>query len=495
MKEDSFVSASGRVGPFSPLAAEIRIEHRLDVSALDERLSATGIVDGQATVFLRDSSWSGAGAFRSQEASYDSIGPLAIEMPWSFTDDIVHVTGGTIEGYGGKGGFDAALDFRSDRETFTLSVENLDPRHFVHALGSRVSGQIKGEAEGFDLATARAEGTLSLTAPATSSAGSGLPVTGAIRFRADSEAVTFEAPHLRGRSFALSTSGTLGRTLSARFSGTAGDLADVAHLLRSVGLSPPPLPLGGALDFQGTVSGPPSSPAIEASLGGDRILIGDVPFSLEGNISYRDSLVALQDVLLGEAAGGSLGIEGRVPLTASAGSISLEARADALDLSWASSLAKIPLRGKITAGIEITGPLSHPSLRGFFEAQDVTAADSVHAALRGDVSLEGPFPELAGKATLAVSNLSMSGASLPDATLTLTSNGTEARVRAAMTDGRELATARIELETPYALEAELSLQNLPLGEMRMAFPSLVEAGAELEIQGRAQLTTSLSTPD
>lgn len=485
-KGDSFVTATGRVGPFSPLAAEVRFQHRLDAASIDERLAATGIVEGEGTLRLGDSRWSGEGTLRSTKLSYGSIGPLALEIPWNLANDVLRAHEATFAGYGGTGRFDGVVDFDADRQSFVLSVENLDPRGFARALGSRVSGRVEGEAEGLDLATARAEGNLNLSA----AGGAGLPITGRVRFRADAESIAFEAPHLQARSFALSTSGTLGRTLAARFSGEAGDLADVSELLRSVGLPPPPVPLGGGLAYEGTVSGPLASPAVAAALETDRLLVGSVPFSLAGTVSYRDSLATFENVVLHDETGGSVGIEGRVPLAKSAGDISLKAKADALDVSWASSLAGVSLRGSLTASLEIRGPLSRPTLRGTFEAPELRAGDSVHGELHGELDLEG----LEGEASLAATNLSLGEASLPDAKLAITSNGSEARLRVSLADGRELASARLELQTPYPLEADVLLQNLPLREIRPAFPALTEAGAELEIEGHAHLEGSLSGP-
>jgi outer membrane protein insertion porin family len=484
-KGDSFVTATGRLSPFSPFEAEIRFSHRLDAAGIDERLEASGIVEGEGTLSLRDARVSGEGAFRSSALSYDSVGPLAIEVPWTLTENVVRASAGTFEGYGGSGRFDATLDLASDRESFGVSVDQLDPRQWVRALGSRVSGRIEGEAQGFDLGTLRAEGTLTLTAE-----GAGLPVAGGVRFRADSEAIDFEARRLHARSFTLSTSGRIGRALDARFSGRADDLADVAALLRSVGLDPPSVAVGGDLAFEGRVSGVPASPAIEASLSTERILLANLgePFSLEGRVSYRDSIATLHDVRLRESGGGVLAIGGRAPLAATAGALDLRVEADNVDVSRFSSLARVSLKGALGASIRIEGPLSRPSVRGTFDVPDLVAGGSVRAGLHGELGLEG----LEGEATLRLATPSMGEASLPDATLAITSNGSEASMRVSMADGRELATARLALRSSYHLEADLILQNLPLEQMRPAFPGLVEAGAQLEIEGRAHLETSLS---
>jgi outer membrane protein insertion porin family len=90
-KGGSFVTASGRVGPFSPLAAELRFEHSIEgslLSTFDPRIALEGVLEGEGALRRRPGFENeGEGVLRAQAVSVSSIGPLAVEASWRFAGD------------------------------------------------------------------------------------------------------------------------------------------------------------------------------------------------------------------------------------------------------------------------------------------------------------------------------------------------------------------------------------------------------------------------
>ncbi len=90
-KDGSFVTASGRLGPLSPLVAELRFEHSIEgslLSTFDPRIALEGVLQGEGALRRRPGSEDeGEGVLRAQAVSVSSIGPLAVEASWRFAGD------------------------------------------------------------------------------------------------------------------------------------------------------------------------------------------------------------------------------------------------------------------------------------------------------------------------------------------------------------------------------------------------------------------------
>ncbi|HEY7698827.1 MAG TPA: translocation/assembly module TamB domain-containing protein, partial [Vicinamibacteria bacterium] len=205
-------------------------------------------------------------------------------------------------------------------------------------------------------------------------------------------------------------------------------------------------------------------------------------------LAYRGDRLQIRDLMLSSATDGSIVADAEIFLGPAGGSSRLSARIE--DLALAGFLAPLS-SGRLDAALAVTGPISRPVLEASFTAEGLGTPIGFRAAMRGRLRSQGRE----GRAEVHVENASFRGKSLPGATAALDSDGSAARLSTRLDDGREVLIAEIALRSPYPLEAEVPLQNLPFAEIRDLFPALVEAGMELEVSGRARLEASLSEPE
>jgi outer membrane protein assembly complex protein YaeT len=457
---DSFVAASGRLGPLSPLAGELRFQHSIEgalLQAFEPRIALEDLLEGEGV--LRRTAGSedrGEGSFRARAFSMGSLGPLAVEGSWRFEGEA------------------ASAD---------VSFEAGDP---FPPLSSGLSGRLALAVENWDFENVRGEGLASLRAPARAGP-PGIPLRGEVELRLEGKEVGFVAPRLRAYGAEISARGTIGEVLSARLHARTDDVSDLTPLLSFAGAPPSPIPFGGPLDLQATVGGTVASPSIDARVSSDALALGSASFTLEGALAYHATRLQIQDLTLSSATEGSIVADGEISLGAAGGPSGLSARIE--DLALARFLAALS-SGRLDASLAVSGQISRPELEASFTARELTTPSGLRAEARGRLRSQG----LEGRAEVHLENASYRGKTLPGAMIALDSDGGAARITTWLDDGREVLVGDVALRSPYPLEAEVPLQNLPFAEIRGLFPALVEAGMELEVSGRARLEVSLSEP-
>ncbi len=210
-RDGSFVSASGRLGPLSPLTAEVRFEHSIEGSLaaeIDSRAAFGGVLSGEGSFRRRPGAADeGEGAFRSRELSLSAAGPFTLEGSWTLSGETAS----------------ADVAFEGDAP---------------EPLSSRVFGRMALSVDDFRPETARGEGTVSLRAPERSRPAA-VPLRGDVDLRLESSQIRFSTETLAVRGARLAASGTIGETVAARF---RARIEDLAELLAS-GVPRPPVAL------------------------------------------------------------------------------------------------------------------------------------------------------------------------------------------------------------------------------------------------------------
>jgi outer membrane protein assembly complex protein YaeT len=446
-KNASFIAASGRVGPFSPLIGEIRVEHSIDLALLstfDPRIALEGVLDGEGTLRLRPSGNEGEGVVRAGAVSASSLGPFAAEVSWRLQDE----------------------ELRAD-----VFFESLESARFA-PLASGVSGRVGLSLENLDFENARGEGLVSLRERGGLS---GIPLEGDIQFRLESQEIAFTAEELTVPGAELAASGTIGTAVEARYRARIEDLATLA------------VPLGGPLAVEGTVAGPLRDPIVEARIESAGVSLGRSTFEVEGRAAYGNARVEVHELTLrGREA--EIVLDGSFPTTSRAGDLDVNARIANLPLR---ALAEEISSGRLDALLTGRGELSRPTIEATFTASDIATANGLRADVRAEARSQG----FSGEAEIRVERVSLRGKALPGATIAAKSDGSTARFWTRLDDGLEILSGEVLLRPPYSLEAEIPLENFPFGTIREISPALAEAEMELEASGVARLQSSLKELD
>jgi outer membrane protein assembly complex protein YaeT len=450
-KEGSWVTASGTLGPLSPLSAEVRFEHSIEdtlASQIDSRIELGEALTGSGFFRRRpDEPDAGEGVARTGAISFETFGPFGVEGSWRWL-----------------GGSASA----------EVSLEGAAPG----PVASQVIGRMSLSIDDFDPQAARGDGLLSLRG--ASGSREGVPLSGDIALKLESRRIAFSTRRLTVPGAALAGSGTLGETFEARFRAQVEDVARLSAL----GAPAPPVHVRGPLELEGTVSGTPSSPSIEARFASDGISIGEETFALTGTTRYRGSRIEVEELTLRGPGESSVVVNGGFPATTGGGELDLSARIESIPLAGVLDTFS---SGTFSATVEASGDVSSPSYGASFEASELSREDGFRGDVRGTASGQG----LAGRAEILVENAFFGERELPGARVSIDSNGDTALLSGVLHDGGEILTARVELRAPYPLEAEVPLENLPFDRVREIFPQLAEAGMELEVRGRARLETPL----
>jgi outer membrane protein insertion porin family len=463
VKDGSFVAASGTLRPLSPLGAEMRFEHSIEgalLSTIDPGIPVQGVVEGEGTLTRRPgSSDQGEGVLRTREITVRAIGPFSGEASWRLR------------------GLAASAD---------VSFESQEAGTFP-PFSSGISGRLALSIEGLDFETARGEGTLSLSAPSRRGA-AGVPLRGDVEVRFESKEVAFTAPRLTIPGAEIAASGTIAKSIRARYRARIGDLGEVTPLFRPLGIPEPPVPLTGSLVVEGTVAGTTDAPSVDARIAGDAVGIGGRTFAVTGGAAFRGARVELSEVRLHGTEAGSIVLDGAIPTSARGGDFDLDARIESLSLA---GIVEAISSGTLDGSFSVSGEIARPSIAAVFTASDLATTNGLRADARGEARSVG----FEGVMALSLGNASFRGKALPGVTLAIESDGDTARLATRLDDGTEIVSAEIVLSAPYPLQAEVPLANLPFAEIRDLFPSLVEAGMELEVSGQARLEATLSHPE
>jgi len=441
-KDGSSVTATGRLGPFSPLAAEIRFEHSIE-GALQ---GLEGLIEGEGELRRRPGALDeGEGVLRTRALSVESIGPFAGEARWRLA---------------GEG---ASAD---------VSFESLDSARFP-SISSRVSGRLELSAVSLDVESVSGEGVISLRGREGLP---GIPLDGSVDVRWEGNELSFSAERLVIPGAEIAVSGRLGETVDARYRARIRDIADFLSFLKGV---------KGPLDVEGTIAGPLLSPAVEGTIASHAIGMGASTFALSGRGAFRGDRVEVHELTLRGPDKGSLVANGAVPTSARGGDFALDVEVEDLPLE---GVAEPLSAGTLDASLDVTGPLSQPELEGSLSGKGLTTRNGFRADIHGELRSKG----LEGALGVQVENASFRERAVPGARVSVESKGSTARLSARLEDGAELLSAELGLAPPYPLDAEVRLENLPFGAIRDVFPALAEAGLELEVAGRAGLSTSLA---
>ncbi len=458
-KDGSFVTASGKLGPLSPLSAEIRFEHSLEgslLAAFDPRIALEGPLEGEGAFRRRPGAEDEAeGSLSAQAVSVSELGPISLESSWRFAGDV------------------ASAD---------VSFESLDSTR-LPLLSSRVTGRVGLAVDDFDFDSLRGEGLVSLRAPLRG-APPGIPLRGDVALQVEAGEIRFSADDLTVPGARVAASGTIGASLEARVRARVDDLSAIAPLLASAGIPPPPAPLTGALAIEARVDGPLGEPSLDARIEGDAVGIGGLTFAVGGGARLRGARIEADELTLRSPEEGSIVVDGSIPTREGGGAFDLDVRVEDLPLA---EISEALASGTITASFAVSGKFSQPVVRTSFTTRDLATKNGVHVEARGEAQSQG----LAGAATLRLESTSFRGRSLPGTTLDLESDGDRALLSARLDGGLEILAAEVGLTAPYPLAAEIPLENLPFAAVRDVFPALVDAGMELEVSGRARVRVSL----
>ena len=350
-KGGSFVTASGRLAPLSPLGAELRFEHSIEgslLSTFDPRIALAGLLEGEGALRRRAGSEDeGEGVLRARTVSVSSIGPFAVEASWRFA--------------GGAASADVSFE--------SLESARLAP------LSSRISGRLGLSVENLDFENPRGEGLISLRPPARGGL-PGVPLRGDVAIRVESRQIAFTARRLTVPGAEIEASGTIGESLEARYRARIENLGEVAPLLSVAGIPPSPILLRGPLDLEGTVEGPLGAPSIEARIASDAVGVGESTFAVTGRAAFRGARVEVYDLTLRGAEEGSIVVDGAIPTSPGGGAFALDARIDSLPLA---GVVEAISSGRLTATLAVSGELSRPRV----EIRAVLASDSTATVVPG----------------------------------------------------------------------------------------------------------------
>ncbi len=346
--------------------------------------------------------------------------------------------------------------------SYRVHLENLsDLRFLFRALGGPV---LPEGLDGTVVAEGRALGSIPDISLTASLAGRNLQLAGECfeldgSFLLARNRLTVEKLSLRGRNGTLSAQGGVPLSADAGVWDLSGSLegVDIAWPLKSRE------PLAeGKLHGQFAVSGPAGDPDLTGSIQLQPLHLpsyargeAGLSFKKSGSMLWVDELsIRFDDDSFLEASG-SYGIDSR--------RLSVNLRGNGFRLD------RLPRARELLPDLE-------------------TVVTSLA------VELEGPIDAPVGKARLTLAETSFRGNPLPSVSLTARSDGSVVSLEARLPEDRLLASGRCGLESPYPVEAELALSELPFDTFFQAFPPLVDAQARLEARGQAQISFSVLHP-
>jgi outer membrane protein assembly factor BamA len=145
--------------------------------------------------------------------------------------------------------------------------------------------------------------------------------------------------------------------------------------------------LGGRWEWEGDLSYGPDGLAFEGALTGAGLnLEGTDVGALVARVVYRDETLAIEEAALRLPDGGEVRLRGSVAFR-DPGSIAIEARAEDYPLGPILSVAgiRLPIEGRFSGGVRLSGRPGAPSGRATFEAGPVSVAGVAFDDLEGDL--------------------------------------------------------------------------------------------------------------
>lgn len=147
-----------------------------------------------------------------------------------------------------------------------------------------------------------------------------------------------------------------------------------------------------------------------------------------------------------------------------------------------------------TTGLGVAGvPLEVEARLVLTDRRIELAALSVRHESGGALALSGAFDLQALRASASgeIGSVRFKGVELPGAAVRVEVDGALARL-VAHTNGETIVSARMGIQAPFAIEAEVRLHPFPLGELLRTIPDYEDA--ELQLEGRLLASVELSDP-
>ena len=476
-KDDSFVRASGELDVRDELAGDLDVSFALDgqlARLIDDELDLTGIVSGESRIELADGAASIDSELRAPTLSWHDVGVEDVVAEAAYAGGILTLGRLEASGFGGRATLGAEVGFTEESlNRFDLSWSDIEAADVVDALSDETlpfAARVRGDA------TLSVRGTAWETAEARASAdiAEGSDVTGGLDAALDSGIVS-----LSTRALSIPA---LGASIDAEGTvSTSGELdVDVVAAVSNVDTlyESSPVSVLGSIDARGSLVGTLDEPLWNATLSRSVLEIEGEPYTLSGELTGTDSVVALEEVVLGGAltvatARGviPLGSEGNwdvdVALAgALAGDVRVAGERDDPDAAVEATYATDALgryrlvarkRGQVIhleeLGVSLDGGIA--SAEGTYELDtDVINASftlqelrpraptdpdcvGVDAVINGSGSLSGTLGNIDGAATVSIDELTYECHPLPPLDLTVEARGERARLLAARRGGAE----------------------------------------------------------
>ncbi len=416
----SQIHASGAIVDYSAPHGALNVRATLrpqDLNApfhipLDNRGTAT--FDGSFNLQCQPScDWSLEGKATGRGLGYkgqllalaDATGAARVKL----TPDSLSIPEFTLNALGGAArGHLQITDWKKWSVAGTIQDISVHQAAVLRALGTRgLDGRLSGpiQAEGYfrpgGLAGIRAAGKIDLQ-PVPG----GIPLQGVVQFQYDQPAhqVNLQDTTVTVGSSHAELSGVMGQTLTVH--ANSGDLNDLWSVLPLIGQSVPkdfPVALnGGAVRFDGTVSGAATDPHVVGQLDLTKFSINGEPFDhLSGSVDLTAASLDARNVTASQGATqyqgrGRLGLQQWAWSDTSAvtGTLSLKG------MPIEKLLPKLPITGLLSGTAQVHGTLGSPQGTAQMQAERVVAYEERVHHVRATVTLSADTVDIAdGRAT------------------------------------------------------------------------------------------------
>ena len=373
-------------------------------------LRASGRVQAQASLSFVQGVPRGPLSLESEALLVNGLGPWSATAGGRVDGERLVLDGAEARAYGGRLALTGGLALGREAATdLRLEAEGLDLAALVEALGggfvplaSRARATLAWSTRGWDVASARGEGRVTLEPRP----GTGLPVAGGVQLRIRGRELEVPAARLTARGVELQGQGRLHPrgTLASRWEATL-PWSSVPPVLADLGLQAPRWPLGGQAVLTGELSGSLAAPVVTARLGGQLVSARGHLVDPDGELSLASGQLSLSPVVLRSGSGEATFV-GRVPLRAR-DAWDLEGDLRALDTGALLATLGLDGSGPLSGRVSISGPPAHPRFstdldaRLTFSERGAPAAEPVLAHLSArahgqQVEVERLAAELAG---------------------------------------------------------------------------------------------------
>ncbi len=329
---------------------------------------------------------------------------ITVNSGFTYTPKQVQLSGMDVRALGGRLTGDASLQHMSNLE-FKGNLQNFDLNTLYHTFTGKSLGY-NGVVSGPVTVSGnlKAPGTKGLKANADLSivpGTGGVPVSGSLhaKYNGATDNVEITSSNIRLPHSRLELSGNLGQQLNLNFHST--DLNDFLPAMQATSKEPVkemPVKLraGGAVNFNGILSGKLSSPNITGHLSANNVNVQGRDFDqLSADLVANAQGATLQNATIRRGsmeiqANAKIGLKNWKPLPEQQLNLNTTIRnGDVADLLALAGQPNVPITGTVNAEVHLTGTVGNP-------------AGSAHALISNGVAYDQPF-QLAD-ATIAFTN-------------------------------------------------------------------------------------------